>query len=1273
MRGKSVSYSLILIILIVVILVLVILNYTTFQIDLGQKKINGNLTEPSTGDEPSSPIRVDISLSNAPALNQTAMITVTLYSPRYRDNVSSRIFLSEGISFLEGDMSWEGFLYENSTIKFNATVKIIKTGDFDITARAFIENEGAGRDILYLRILENETFVSKAHFPLAVTNDSMTRLNPEDIPQINISPTNISEPEPSYFNYTRDAQAPSSPLKIDMSISSEPKFNQDVLITTRISSVINTENITVKFVLPEGFTFVDGISTWEGNLNKGDIITFTSTIKPVRYGKWEIVAIAKGKNGIGAKDNLYFLISGNTSEVRKSRFPLSPNETSDKMTKLLPSEIPDIKIIVDKSITQPTPTMPSEFVNDDIIPAKKEPILNSLSFDGNRNKQSKPLVKVSLSPGSVVVKANFYYKDRNNITQPLRWATAEVWDDDTITGDDHLGTNITGVDGSFQLGPIDNIDGEGGTQDIYLRVLASSNVANVTGSSSDDIIYDGYTSTTWDVPDGTYNAGNWLTPTSDDEKPAWWVYENLLDGWNYVKNSATPSFDMPKQEAYWNYTNTTGSYYIHDGKIQLKAGHANDSDVILHEYGHAVMYRVYGNWMPDTPNCSPHSIDLIASTGCAWVEGWAEFYPLAVFNDKIYNDSTNGFYVNFESRTPYDPWDGGDQVEGNVAASLWDIFDSMNDGNDTFSDGFNNIWNTVYNYNDDNFSAFYNSWGTYEKTKLTSALSQNTIYYNNNGISCSSASQCSTGYCQGSTTYSARCCSSAPPNDGWYGGGNTYVPNCGSVDNDASSYYRDYYCDSSGNAQYENTNSIDCDWQDGWYGGDDTSGCGSDPNSYWLDYYAFPNNSYCDHSSVCYGTQSFNCDSSDSCSPYCDGNTRYFYKDYYVVANTNTCTYNAPSEDCTTKPSDDSDGGNSPTTYGYCLDYTGCSAGSCIGMQFNDSCISSTSLNETYASGTACANQIYSCSDFEIAASDSHGNDPNYTDTCTAGTGAGCSGGAFSTTAGSGGTDYCAGTCGTGTNSCYFVEYYPIDSGDACPGLDTCGTQNYDADTNQNTCDTCKGTNYWNIGGEINSTVCCGDDANENKITRQCDTGICETNSSDDACCLSSNKCVYNNVCYSNGYYGDIDSDALNEVCSSGIWKAPPKPQINWMSTIPNPQGFGRIIQIKANITDIVSIDKVLVGIAAPNENETNYTMTNVSQEIYQYNFTDFSNGTYSYRVYANNTIGEKNQSSVSTFVMFVELYANIKTMKDYYERNEKVNITDPPDIVDRPTKNGVV
>ncbi|MCK4428757.1 MAG: hypothetical protein KAU95_00155, partial [Candidatus Aenigmarchaeota archaeon] len=192
------------------------------------------------------------------------------------------------------------------------------------------------------------------------------------------------------------------------------------------------------------------------------------------------------------------------------------------------------------------------------------------------------------------------------------------------------------------------------------------------------------------------------------------------------------------------------------------------------------------------------------------------------------------------------------------------------------------------------------------------------------------------------------------------------------------------------------------------------------------------------------------------------------------------------------------------------------------------------------------------CCNNEVLATDDdggNGDNPSATNTCHGGIGAGCSGSSCYTTNQADGTDKCTGACHTGVNGCYFIEYYPTDSSDGCFGKDQCAPKDYDADTNSNTCDTCRNiapSLKWNwgcSGGDCASSpnTCCGDDANEWAITCYCNSAACSCAGDTQSCCKNTDDCVWNNRCYLNGADTDLDSDGITEHCITGTWYAYPK------------------------------------------------------------------------------------------------------------------------------------
>jgi len=78
---------------------------------------------------------------------------------------------------------------------------------------------------------------------------------------------------------------------------------------------------------------------------------------------------------------------------------------------------------------------------------------------------------------------------------------------------------------------------------------------------------------------------------------------------------------------------------------------------------------------------------------------------------------------------------------------------------------------------------------------------------------------------------------------------------------------------------------------------------------------------------------------------------------------------------------------------------------------------------------------------------------------------------------------------------------------------------------------------YWSIGGETASTSCCGDDGSENRDVSAYDSGMDGSADGSDACCLASTDCVDASTCYDTAVVShDADADGDNDYCSSGTW-----------------------------------------------------------------------------------------------------------------------------------------
>jgi len=222
-------------------------------------------------------------------------------------------------------------------------------------------------------------------------------------------------------------------------------------------------------------------------------------------------------------------------------------------------------------------------------------------------------------------------------------------------------------------------------------------------------------------------------------------------------------------------------------------------------------------------------------------------------------------------------------------------------------------------------------------------------------------------------------------------------------------------------------------------------------------------------------------------------------------------------------------------------------------------------------------------------------------------------------------------------------------------GWSTTTTYNINWDSSQEDCNCYKGAGYWALGGDVNT--CCQDDANENKTSRiasaTMDNGYA-TNSSDIACCNAHAKCVDDNACYANASVSqDADSDSDNDYCNAGTWydcNADAQcgsgyycsandclaSSMNVTFVSPTPANGSR------QISNSVTINVTVVSVGSNVSSCTlqwqgaNETMTKVgSGTSVTCNTTKATTDgvTYTYKVFANNTVGLTSNTTTRSFI----------------------------------------
>lgn len=97
------------------------------------------------GGAPSLPIKINLFTSESPTLGRTVEVTAYFYlETDHQDahDITVRIILPEGFERTSGDLEWKGDILRGQNYFFGPSAKVIKTGNWEIVARADSKSGG---------------------------------------------------------------------------------------------------------------------------------------------------------------------------------------------------------------------------------------------------------------------------------------------------------------------------------------------------------------------------------------------------------------------------------------------------------------------------------------------------------------------------------------------------------------------------------------------------------------------------------------------------------------------------------------------------------------------------------------------------------------------------------------------------------------------------------------------------------------------------------------------------------------------------------------------------------------------------------------------------------------------------------------------------------------------------------------------------------------------------------------------------------------------------
>ncbi len=547
---------------------------------------------------------------------------------------------------------------------------------------------------------------------------------------------------------------PETPIHTKLSIQAPAGLGQPATLTCQVSSTQDAPGATAQIELPDNVALRSGSLTWQGDLAANQPVEVAVTVVFTAPGDTTIqcraLRMLDAKNSWGDLTALY--LSASASEIKEG---FAPIPLAERVHNGGLQRAGDGSLLTDAPASYPDPNRivaPPPAHNPIPPPAAPEtPSAPAPSPNPKDQPQSPPApaappvlpaepANPAAVPNALTVTGNWSYYDRNdNYVGALEFLV------ELVRGDNygHLAWCFTDLGGTYSCGPVANPGGVGVRTVLHSWTNYNPNGDILTVVNPDwgttNAIGNSFSTQTGVVvfSDGTHDIGAWYVFNNDAYERAYWTQRDLNETWRFVLfNGGISGGTSGPTIVQWKLSSTDGTYYNPGGNVHLMGVDPLSplGVVAKHEYGHNIMYNIYGNYMPPNPNCNPHTIQAALSAGCGWTEGWTEFLTSAVNNSPTFY-WPSGASLDLESPTwGTFGWDNGDWPEGRVAGALWDIYDNANDGDDTYTDGnFVNLWDVSYYANDNVMSDFWYDWRARGHSNVSWGpimdLYQNTINY----------------------------------------------------------------------------------------------------------------------------------------------------------------------------------------------------------------------------------------------------------------------------------------------------------------------------------------------------------------------------------------------------------------------------------------------------------------------------------------------------------------------------------------------------------------
>jgi hypothetical protein len=393
-------------------------------------------------------------------------------------------------------------------------------------------------------------------------------------------------------------------------------------------------------------------------------------------------------------------------------------------------------------------------------------------------------INVQILPGSVTLLGSITHTDRDGTGGlPASYLNVQVWERDVDNSWEFLEEKEADGEGFYRFEPRENWDDDSNDPDrrldlywLYETVYHKNqpDEQSVTYANNHDYLYQWPVEgnyTRFNVENGEFGEDKMLPPSPDARSKAIWLFEDLM------RTYRTAPLDPGPGRIRWKWAELcvdinlggvvipvcNSSFFLPifgpDGVFIPDAdGNVESQDIVVHEIAHNYMSNSNWFWYPlpagwdSFQQCvlDEHHFFDIKTPECAYTEGWANFVAVAVNQGLDQQDDCidwDYFHCGYNSQDIEEPGRGdgqntGDSVEGRISTSLWDLYDSFQEGYDHSSIGLESVWDNQRATGAFDFFSFWSTWVAqsytseiYNRHTAVQTLYQNTVEYNHSPLS----------------------------------------------------------------------------------------------------------------------------------------------------------------------------------------------------------------------------------------------------------------------------------------------------------------------------------------------------------------------------------------------------------------------------------------------------------------------------------------------------------------------------------------------------------